>query len=118
MTDSQVAVERIGDVVVVRPLERKVSRAAGMEPFVEALRNQVDQQGCEKLVIDLSQVTFLCSAALNHLIVLDRRLKQRGGSLRICDPRPEISEVLSITRLDSVFTIDATRADAVASLEA
>ena len=118
MADSKLAVERIGDVVIVRPMDRKVSRATNMDSVVELLRQLVDQQGCEKLVIDLSEVTFLCSAALNHLIVLDRRLKQRGGHLRICNPRPEITELLTITRLDSVFSVISSQAEAVASLNA
>ncbi len=118
MTDSKVAVERIGDVVVVRPLERKVSRATGMDSLVKILDLMVDQQLCDKLVIDPNEVTFFCSAALNHLIVMDRRLKQRGGRLRICNLRPEITELLTITRLDSVFSVIETQDEAVASLNA
>ena len=56
---------------------------------------------------------FLSSAALNKLIILDKKLREGGGKLKLSNLRPEIHEVFMITRLNQLFDIKEDEKDAL-----
>jgi hypothetical protein len=49
------------------------------------------------------------SAALNKLIILDKKVKAHSGKRRLCNLKPEIYEVFAITRLNQLFDIKYTK---------
>jgi anti-sigma B factor antagonist len=73
------------------------------------------EAGASVLVIDLSRVTFIDSMALGVLLDGMKRLRARGGVLRIAGPRPDVRRIFEITLLDRVFPLDATRSEALAA---
>ena len=58
------------------------------------------------VVIDLSGVDFVGSAAMGSLLGLRRWLGARGCCLRIARMSEEVRDVLEMTGLDRVFSID------------
>lgn len=70
----------------------------------------------QRVVIDFAHVRFLSSAAINKLIVMEKRLRAKGGRVRLCRMRPSIRELFGFTHLDSLFPIDEDIADSVAAL--
>jgi anti-sigma B factor antagonist len=56
-------------------------------------------------LLNFTGVEFLSSAALNKLIILDKKVKAHRGRLKMCGVRPEIAEIFTITRLDRLFDI-------------
>ncbi len=100
-------------VTVVTFIERKILEAAAIMELSEDLIRLVDQEGCKDLLLDFSAVEFLSSAALNKLIILDKKVKAQGGQLKLCSMIPEIREVFVITRLNQLFDIVDTRAKAL-----
>lgn len=103
-------------VTVVRFAERRILDAANIEELGEDLFRLVEQDHRRKLLINFSDVEFLSSAALNKLIMLDKKIKGIGGKLVLTDLRPEIHEVFTITRLDQLFAIRETQAEGKALL--
>ena len=69
--------------------------------------------GISRVVIDLSETTFIDSSSLGVLIGAHRRLKLHGGSLAIVCANESIAKTFRITGLDGVFTIVASLDDAV-----
>ena len=67
----------------------------------------------DRLVIDLSQCTFVDSSGLEQLVVAQRRTE---APLHIVAGESQVREVLALTALDSVFSLHETREDAVESL--
>ena len=59
----------------------------------------------------------MSSSALGMLITLHKRIRERGGELRLCGIQPAILEVFVITRLNEIFQIAPTREQAVQSLK-
>ena len=55
----------------------------------------------------------LSSAALGMLIALHKRVREKGGVLRLCNIRSSIYEVFEITRLSEVLKILPSREEAV-----
>ena len=71
-------------------------------------------EGADYLVLDLSRVTFMDSMALGILLGALKRLRPAGGELRLVAPGPDLRRIFEITLLDQVFTINATRHEALA----
>ena len=74
--------------------------------------------GRDRLVIDMTGVDFCDSTGLGVLVAIVKRVRTVGGDLRVvtCDDR--LLALLEITRLDRVFDIHSTVADACESKEA
>lgn len=72
--------------------------------------------GVDKLVVDLTDVTFIDSTALGVLIGGVRRLSGVGGAMTLVVTSRPVERVLSITGLDRVFKIQSTREAAVKAL--
>jgi anti-sigma B factor antagonist len=68
-----------------------------------------------RLLLNFQQVEFLSSAALGKLITLDKKVKARGGKMKLSNIRPEIYEVFAITKLNKLFDIKDDEADALAA---
>ena len=73
--------------------------------------------GKTRVVVDLSDTTFLDSTALGVLIGAIKRLRARDGALTIVNVDQNIAKTFEITGLDQIFTISATRDEAIAALD-
>ena len=61
--------------------------------------------GIERVVVDLTETTFIDSSSLGVLIGAHRRLKARGGRLLVACDNEAIVKTFRITGLDGVFTV-------------
>ena len=111
----RVEVSEIGQVTVVRFVDRKILDTANIQELGDELSALVEEGESTTLLLNFTRVEFLSSAALNKLILLDRAVKKAGGRLKLCSLRPEIQEVFVITRLNQMFEIHDEEADALAA---
>src|SRR3954451_6705491 len=75
--------------------------------------------GRSGLVVDLSQASFLDSAALTTLVnCFDSLRRQGGGTLAIVATDSRMRALFDVARLDRDFRIFETRADAIAAVSA
>jgi anti-sigma B factor antagonist len=95
----------VGGVTVVTFLDRKILDAANIQELGDELFALVEKDGHKKVLLDFGGVDFLSSAALNKLIVLEKRSKTAAGLVKLCNLKPEIQEVFVITRLNQLFDI-------------
>ena len=100
-------VEQIGDVTVVNFVDRKILDEQNIQVIGEQLFGLVDDQGHKKVLLNLSNVEYLSSAALGKLINLKKKVGAVKGKLKLCCIHPDLLEVFRITRLDQVFEIYA-----------
>lgn len=108
-------VSEVGDITVVRFVDRKILDEASIQELGTELFQLVEQENRGKLVLNFSKVDFLSSAALGKLITLDKKVKARSGKLKLSNIRPEIYEVFAITKLNKLFDIKNDEADALAA---
>ena len=66
------------------------------------------------LVVDLSEVSFLDSTALNALVAFHKRFESYDGELRIVAGHPMVRRLFAVTGVDQEFTLFDTVQDAVA----
>jgi len=72
-------------------------------------------QGRTNLVLDCEEVPYIDSEALAVVIRTHTTLGRRGGHLKLLRVTGYLRELLTITKLSSVFEIFDSEADAVAS---
>jgi anti-sigma B factor antagonist len=87
------------------------------DEFEQALRSAVGDAP-STVIVDLSKATFLDSMALGVLLGATKRLRDRGGRLRVVAPHSEVRRILEITHLDRVFELDESRAEALRAAKA
>src|SRR3954465_370862 len=75
------------------------------------------EAGKSRIVGDLSDTSSLAPPALGVLIGAVKRLRSRDGALVIVNIDQNIAKTFEITGLDQIFTILATRQDAIDALE-
>jgi anti-sigma B factor antagonist len=76
------------------------------------------EQGKRRLVIDLSEVSFLDSTALSVLVGALRRLRPFGGAIAIVSAEPDVRRLFEITGLETTLPICASREDALQTVAA
>ena len=69
----------------------------------------------KKVVLDMSNVTYIDSAGLGILVAVHVSAKAQGASIRLCALGQKFYEVLQITRLLTIFEVYDTPAAAIAS---
>lgn len=70
----------------------------------ERLIESVDS-GCSNILVDMSNVAFIDSSGLGVLVSGLRRVKERGGNMRLVCTKDSILKIFRITGLDKVFPI-------------
>jgi len=104
-----------GEVAMVRFVDRKIMDATLIQDLGTELMDLVEKEQRKNVLLNFAGVEFLSSAALNKLIILDKKAKTQGGKLQFCNLKPEIFEVFAVTRLTQLFTIKSTEQDALAA---
>ncbi|GAA2117831.1 STAS domain-containing protein [Nocardioides bigeumensis] len=98
-----------GQVAVLRCSGRLNMGAAGR------LRAAVDEtvaDGVRRIVVDLSETSFVDSSGLGALVGGLKSARQAGGDLRIAAAPEQVRTVLALTNLDRVLTPHQTVEDA------
>ncbi|HOO77783.1 MAG TPA: STAS domain-containing protein [bacterium] len=55
------------------------------------------------LVIDLSGVSYISSGGIRVLLALHRKMQGAGRRLALCDPGPQVSQVMRISGMYDLF---------------
>jgi anti-sigma B factor antagonist len=87
-------------------------------PELKAVLSEAVEAGRTRIVVDLTETSFLDSTALGVLIGAVKRLRSRDGVLTIVNTDPNIAKTFEITGLDQIFTIRPTRDEAIRALDA
>jgi anti-sigma B factor antagonist len=111
----QIRVHEVGNVTVVRFVNSKILDEGQIQQFGDELFALVEKENRTTLLLNFQQIEFLSSAALGKLIKLDKKVKAAGGRLRLACIKRDIYEVFKITKLDQMFVIKETEADALAT---
>jgi anti-sigma B factor antagonist len=112
---SRLRIKHIGDVIQVEFLDRNILDEANIQHIGEEIQTLIESRPSPKLLISFANVDHLSSAALGTLITINNRIRNAGGQLRLSDIDPQIYEVFVITKLNKLFEIHETAADAIKS---
>ena len=82
-------------------------------PELRSVLRQEMGKDTHKVIIDLDGVEYMDSSGLATLVEAMRNAGSSKTQLVICSMHPKVSAIFEIARLDSFFSIVATRDDAI-----
>jgi anti-sigma B factor antagonist len=106
----------VGDVVVL-DLKGRVTMGEGDELLKDKVNSLVNQ-GHRKIVLNLAEVPYVDSAGLGEIVRTYTTVSRQGGSLKLLNLTKRITDLLSITKLLTVFETFDSENDAVRSFSA
>ena len=112
----QIEERNVGDVVVL-DLKGKITLGEGDELLKDKVNSLVNQ-GHRKIVLNLADVPYIDSAGLGEVVRTYTTVSRQGGGLKLLNLTKRITDLLSITKLLTVFETFDTEDDAVRSFSA
>lgn len=113
MSDLKIATRRM-DGVVILDLDGSIKLGESSAELHKALKTQVEE-GNLRVVMNLENVTSIDSSGLGSMIAGFATLEKSGGTLKLEKLSPRVSELMTITKLFTVFEIFDTEQEAVDS---
>jgi anti-sigma B factor antagonist len=112
----QIEERSVGDVVVL-DLKGKITLGEGDELLKDKVNSLVNQ-GHKKVVLNLADVPYIDSAGLGEVVRTYTTVSRQGGSLKLLNLTKRITDLLSITKLLTVFETFDSENEAVRSFSA
>lgn len=115
MGDLNITTYPAGDVTVLA-LSGSIQLGESSSRLHQTLKTKVDE-GERKILINLANVTSIDSSGLGSLIAAYATLEKNGGTLKLCNLSTRVIELMTITKLFTVFDIFDSETEAIASFE-
>src|SRR5262245_42048206 len=112
----QIDQRTIGDVTIL-DLKGKITLGEGDELLKDKVNSLVNQ-GHKKSILNLADVPYIDSAGLGEIVRTYTTVSRQGGSLKLLNLTKRITDLLSITKLLTVFETFESEGDAVKSFAA
>ena len=118
MTDSsRIQITRYDPIVAVELLCTHLLDEIVIHQIQNDITQVVHAETPPLLVLSFAQVQYLSSMTLRMLLNLRQEITQAKGQMRLAAIRPEIRDVFTTTRLDSLFQIHPQVEDAVVKMQ-
>jgi anti-sigma B factor antagonist len=109
--------ERVVNDVTILDLKGKMTLGEGDELLKDKI-NSLLANSKKKLVLNLEGVPYIDSAGLGEIVRTYTTVSRQGGSLKLLNLTKRIEDLLSITKLLTVFETFDTEAEAIKSFSA
>jgi anti-sigma B factor antagonist len=106
----------IGDVTIL-DLKGKMTLGEGDELLKDKI-NSLIHQGQKKLLLNLEGVPYIDSAGLGEIVRTYTTVSRQGGNLKLVNLTKRITDLLSITKLLTVFETFDSESEALKSFQA
>ena len=107
----QIEERAVGDVIVL-DLKGKITLGEGDELLKDKVNSLVNQ-GHKKIVLNLAEVPYIDSAGLGEVVRTYTTVSRQGGSLKLLNLTKRITDLLSITKLLTLFETFDSEIEAV-----
>ena len=74
------------------------------------------ESGERRFVIDFENTGYIDSSGLGVLVSLSKKIREQGGELRLSGLNEDLRTLFELTKLDTLFRITATKAEALQGL--
>jgi len=112
----QIEERATGDVKIL-DMKGRVTLGEGDELLKDKI-NSLLNQGHRKIVLNLADVPYIDSAGLGEIVRTYTTVSRQGGSLKLLNLTKRITDLLSITKLLTVFETFDSEDEAVRSFSA
>ncbi|HXT72197.1 MAG TPA: STAS domain-containing protein [Vicinamibacterales bacterium] len=106
--------ERVVNNVTILDLKGKITLGEGDEALKDKI-NSLIQQDRKKILLNLAEVPYIDSAGLGEIVRTYTTVSRQGGQLKLVYLTKRITDLLSITKLLTVFETFENEPDALKS---
>lgn len=108
--------ERTAGNVTILDLKGKITIGEGSVQLRETVRRLLEQ-GHKNILIDLGGVDYVDSSGIGELVSCYTTTKNQGGQLKLLNLTKKIQDLLSITKLLTVFETYDDESEALKSFQ-
>ena len=108
----QIAERSVGNVKVL-DLSGQITLAKGDDQLLKDKVNSLVHQGNKRILVNLANVTHMDSAGLGELVGAYTTVTKSGGSMKLVNLTKRLQDLLSITKLLTVFDTFDSEPEAV-----
>ena len=112
-----ITTETVGEVLIIGFTDSKILDSQRIEQVGRELQDTVPQAINKKLLLNFHGVSFMSSAMITKLVMLNKTCKAQTVVLKFCEVSPNVLEVFKITKLNKLFDIQGDKDSAIASFE-
>ena len=109
----QTSSRQIEDIIVL-DVSGRITVGEGNVMLREIVRDLSDK-GNRRIVLNLSEVSYIDSSGLGELVKTHTTIRNRGGQLKLTNLNKRVHDLLQLTSLASVFDIQKDEAGAIQS---
>ena len=73
------------------------------------------ERGERKFLVDFTRTGYIDSSGLGVLVSLSKKIRDEGGDLRLAGLNEDLRTLFELTKLDTLFAISDTPAEALAA---
>ena len=106
--------ERVVNEVTILDLKGKITLGEGDEALKDKI-NSLIHQNRKRILLNLEGVPYIDSAGLGEIVRTYTTVSRQGGQMKLLNLTKRITDLLSITKLLTVFETYDNEADAVRS---
>lgn len=115
MSNLSISERRVRDVVVV-DLAGKITLGETNRQLHEAIR-RLTADGKQNIILNLAKVTSIDSSGLGEIVAGYSTVRAAGGSLKLINMPQRLGDLMTITKLYTVFEIYDSEAEGVEAFE-
>jgi anti-sigma B factor antagonist len=105
------------EIVVVYFTDGKILDSQRIEAIGRELQSALPQAIHRKLVINFRGVTFMSSAMITKLVLLNKACQAQSIEMKFCEVSQNVMEVFKITKLNKLFALYDSEEKAIASFD-
>jgi anti-sigma B factor antagonist len=104
----------VGGVMIV-DVSGKITLGDGGDVALKDKMQSLVQQGKKHVLLNLGEVSYIDSAGLGEIVQAYATVNKNGGALKLLNTTKRIKDLLSITKLLTVFECHDNEAEALKS---
>ena len=112
-----ITTQQVGEVFMVGFTDSKILDSQRIEQVGRELQETVPLAIQKKLLLNFRGVSFMSSAMITKLVLLNKTCKTQEVALKFCEVSPNVLEVFKITKLNKLFDIQGDEAKALTSFD-
>ena len=115
MSDITISERQAGDVTIL-DLDGKVTIGEGSVALRTAIRRLLGE-GKNKILLNLAGVGYIDSSGIGELVSSYTAINKEGGQLKLLNLTQKLQDLLTITKLLTVFDVYESEAEALNSFK-
>jgi anti-sigma B factor antagonist len=113
MAEITISERQSGDVTIL-DMEGKITIGEGSVALRTAIRRLLEE-GKKKVLLNLAKVGYIDSSGIGELVSSYTAINKDGGELKLLNLTQKLQDLLTITKLLTVFDVYESEADALGS---